>query len=349
MGMDKSVFKTRIFRAAAILLSIFIAVFFFELFLRICGPKYFRFNKRSDEYYTNPRGYHLFLRNDGGDNIYGLKYRETAEGYRLPDKISYVENNNEKYNHFILGIGDSFTYGQGVKYEDLYLTRLERLLDKDNRKIKVENRGLDGADINKIFEVYLFESSKRSYPLVIYGFMLNDFGLFGAHKIIGSDFVDINNGGNRWNAWRSNLASVNLIAYVMERRRLHNHTMKAYLDAFKGEYARLGFKTLGQLNQGIKSKGGTLVITLFPLIYNFKNHPFREIHDKISRFCIQENIPFLDLLPAFSEYRPEELWVNPTDYHPNEIAHRIAAENIYHFLKKGNLLKSLTDKYSIDD
>ena len=35
------------------------------------------------------------------------------------------------------------------------------------------------------------------------------------------------------------------------------------------------------------------------------------------------------------------LWVHPTDHHPNEVGHRIAAEEIYRFLKQEGLLDLL--------
>lgn len=345
MGNPK--LKIRFFKVSAVFLAVIIPVLFFEVYLRIRGPKYYRFNERSDEYYTNPRDYHIPLRREGANIVYGLRYRESPQGYRLPGSISYVKDEQEKLSNFILGIGDSFAYGQGVKYRDLYLTRLEKLLNGDNYQVSIKNCGLDGVDLDRILEVYLLESAQQSWPLVIYGFVLNDFLIPKTYNIVGSDFIDINNGGNRWNFWRNNFATINLIAYAIEKRRLHDYTLRAYLDSFRGEGARSGFKLLRELNRSIKSKGSSLVIVLFPLIYNFKNYPFKEIHDKISSFCIRENIPLLDLLPAFSKYKPEELWVNPTDYHPNELAHKIASDNIYVFLKDNNLLETLTGRYQI--
>jgi hypothetical protein len=36
------------------------------------------------------------------------------------------------------------------------------------------------------------------------------------------------------------------------------------------------------------------------------------------------------------------LWIHPTDHHPNGVAHRIAAEEIYRFLKQEHLLELLS-------
>jgi hypothetical protein len=80
---------------------------------------------------------------------------------------------------------------------------------------------------------------------------------------------------------------------------------------------------------------------LFPLLHEFHDYPFQEIHDKVRDFCRKYDILLLDLLPAFSEHKAESLWAHPTDYHPNEIAHRIAAEEIHTFLKRHGLLETL--------
>ncbi len=124
---------------------------------------------------------------------------------------------------------------------------------------------------------------------------------------------------------------------------MHNYTVQAYLDAFRGKKAKRNFETLRELNQRIELNGSKMVIVLFPLVYNFKKYPFKEIHDKLSMFCNNENIPLLDLLPAFSKYKAEELWVNPTDHHPNEIGHRVMADELYSFLNRNNLLDELTE------
>jgi hypothetical protein len=40
----------------------------------------------------------------------------------------------------------------------------------------------------------------------------------------------------------------------------------------------------------------------------------------------------LDLLPSFGEHEGPELWVHPSNQHPNEIGHQIAGEALWRFL-----------------
>lgn len=200
----------------------------------------------------------------------------------------------------------------------------------------VKNCGQVGAGIGEIREIYLHETARRSYPLVIYGFVLNDFGL--SESINGSDFIDLNNGDNRWMPIRDVSKIVNLVMFCIDKYRLSRITKQAYLDAFRGERFKEGSELLLEINQRIRSNGGVLVVMIFPLLYDFDNYPFKEIHDKIIAVCADAKIPVLDLLPAYSRWRDIELWANPTDQHPNELAHRIAAEQLYNFLIEQKLI-----------
>ena len=314
------------------LLATILVIGLLEISLRKFGSQYLRFNNVSQEYYTNPRGYHDVIRKEGEHSIYGLKYNEDSMGYRLPDR--YDEGQIEKPQIHFVGLGDSFTYGRGVRYKDIYLTRLEKLLNQDAKKGEVKNYGIVGAGIQDIFNVYIRESTALPQgSIVIYGFVLNDFGLKCANPIKGLDFIDINNGGNKFNIFRKRSALVNIFFHAIEKRRINTTTIKAYLESFEGDNAEKGFDVLRKFTQTVLDDNNIPLVVLFPLLYDFENYRFSPIHKKIELYCKNNQILLLDLLPAFSQYKAEQLWVNYSDHHPNEIAHKIAADEIYRFVK----------------
>ena len=68
---------------------------------------------------------------------------------------------------------------------------------------------------------------------------------------------------------------------------------------------------------------------MFPFLHGLDgDYPFAPIHEVVRTFCHEEGIHTLDLRNAYRDYRGPELWVHPTDQHPNEIAHAIAASAI---------------------
>ena len=304
-----------------------------EVALRFWGAPYYRFNNRSMEYYTNPRGYHSPLREEGRYTIYGLEYRATEEGYRLPDAPARARPDGQA---LILGLGDSFLFGRGVRYADLYATRLGDALRHEGCGTGVRNCGVVGHDLPQILDTYRKEASKKRYPLVLYGFTLNDFGL--PAKVFGSDLIDINNGGNVFDRLRSASKLYDLIRRSLDKLRLHRVVIEAYHQAFRGEDAAAKFEMFRRLRREVEAREGALVVVLFPLLYDLRHYPFQDIHEKLAAFCEKEGIPLLDLLPAFSRYEAEELWANPTDHHPNETAHGIAARELHDFLVKNALV-----------
>lgn len=328
--------RKKIFSILTVVLSLVAVLAPLELALRLFEPKYHRFNEKSQEYYTNPRGYHYVVRMDGDHLVYSVLYNFTTDYYRLPRSVNR-DHAFEGKSYDILGLGDSFAFGTGVKYDDLFLVRLEDMLARSGRNLRIKNCAVPGANIGFIFETCLKETRSHAYPLVIYGFVLNDLGVPDKDKIIGTDFIDQNNGGYTYNPWRKRFAIINFICTRIEKTRLNNVTIKAYLKAFEPENATKKLKHFKGLADHIKEGGGHFLVVIFPLLYDFSDYPFAKCHEVISEFCAKNQIQVLDLLPAFSKHEAKDLWVNPTDHHPNEKAHQIAAEELFRVLENGGI------------
>jgi len=144
----------------------------------------------------------------------------------------------------VLGLGDSFTFGQGVRFEDIYLRRLEKLFKQDGLDVAVNIASCFGYDLPQICDVYRIESACRTYPLVIYGLVLSDFLPADRHELVGPDHIDFNNGGYTFRRWRERVASFNFVAQSLEVIRLDWVTRKAYLDSFRGPNADARFQAL---------------------------------------------------------------------------------------------------------
>jgi len=330
---DSSKAKMFSFRVVAILLSFLLTAGALEICLRIFGPPYYRFNNLSEEYYTNPRGYHDVIRKEGRHTVYGLTYHEDNRGYRISSVDDYAPA--EVTEKQIIGLGDSFLYGRGVRYEDICLTRLEKLLDNGQNSVAIKNCGVVGAGIREVADIYARESdSLPSGSLVIYGMVLNDFGIEFSDSIKGLNFIDINNGGNTFSTLRKTSALINFISHRIDTRRLHTSTLEAYLESFESESAENGFEMLEELNHRVQENESELMVVVFPLLYDFEKYRFKSIHEGIESFCDSHQILYLDLFPAFSRHTAEDLWANPTDHHPNETAHGIAADEIAAFVEE---------------
>jgi hypothetical protein len=85
-------------------------------------------------------------------------------------------------------------------------------------------------------------------------------------------------------------------------------------------------KLMGRL---CAERGVPLVIAIFPLFGQPLDHryPFGDIHAQVAQAAAAAGAKVVDLLPAYRGLRWDLLVVDGTDdEHPNEIAHRIAAD-----------------------
>ena len=81
------------------------------------------------------------------------------------------------------------------------------------------------------------------------------------------------------------------------------------------------------------------VVAIFPIFYRIgKDYPFKEQHDYVARTLRERGIDVIDLRSAYDGYRDEQLWVHPIDHHPNDLAHRLAAQQIEAWLRAQKIL-----------
>jgi len=84
-----------------------------------------------------------------------------------------------------------------------------------------------------------------------------------------------------------------------------------------------------------------LVAVVFPLFGIAMNahYPFYPIHEKINALLESLTVAHIDLSSIYAGIPLERLQVIPgVDRHPNEIAHRMAAERLYLWLEEQKLL-----------
>jgi lysophospholipase L1-like esterase len=237
-------------------------------------------------------------------------------------------------------IGDSFTEGMGVKEEDAYPRVLHRLLNTgaDAGRWEVLNCGRRGYDFPALFD--LFETVLALEPdVVVYGMVLNDAvktEAFQARQAYLNDWI-LDRGrmfrddaGPRLSPWDSRL-----FAFVRDRVssvRIGRDTTQWYRDMY-GEPNRAGWERtqeyLREMNQRMQARGGSFLVASWPLLVGLQGrYPFADVEETIGRFLIAAGIPQHRLLGALYGRPEATLWVHPVDHHPNETAHRLAAESL---------------------
>lgn len=240
----------------------------------------------------------------------------------------------------ILGIGDSFTFGAGVRNEDTFLSRLERSLNagREGPRFEVINCGV--ASYNTSDEVIYLENRWAAYDpdLVLLTFVINDAyddAVFGPlHRGYVEEATRLVQTRQVWGS--------RFLAWALDRwlrTREGRRTREIYLSQFSDDPmieghnwgdCRRGFERARDLG---RRNGFRFAIVIFPELHALDgDYPFESLHTMARAEAERLGIPVLDLLDAFRGHRAEDLWVHPTDHHPNEVGHAIAAEAIREFL-----------------
>lgn len=104
------------------------------------------------------------------------------------------------------------------------------------------------------------------------------------------------------------------------------------LTGYSGAIWHQQTERLRELRELCRVYDADFAIVLFPFLHDLEDKRFHQAYAQLERFCEQEDIPFLSLLPTLQNNAQEELVVNRYDPHPNERAHALAAEAVEQFL-----------------
>lgn len=256
------------------------------------------------------------------------------EGFRDNDYPLIKSQNTFR----IIGLGDSFTYGSGIKdVNDIYLKKLEALLNQNNiQNYEVLSFAKPGINTKKEIEILKDDALKYNPDMVILGYFLND-------------FTDVDNqikckSRERtipfFGFWLRNLSYL----YYFIETRINKLIERMHLECAYGEYLdhvfeseknkEDNFKYFEELSKISKENNAELIVVIFPMIYDLKNYHFNEAHKFVKETGKKYNFVVIDLLPYYQEYTEKEIIVNTYDIHPNELGHEIAAQAIYEVIKK---------------
>ena len=277
-------------------------------------------------YPTNPRGY--FNSDCTIDHVYN------SVGWR--DREHVVEKPVGTFR--ILGLGDSYVFGQGVKPRDRCLDRLPIELSREwpTAEFETINTGQSGYNTGQEFQILQKCGWKYSPDLVILHFVPNDIEQnIYTEKPKVEFFTEYTTSflGTDWMSQHSEvwaLARRKLLGQLKGRDYIRQSVESFATQPEKWEGCRHPISEMAKECQ--QRKVGFLVV-VFPFFISLNgDYPFQPIHDRVKNFCGESKIPCLDLRETFRRFAGPELWVHPVDQHPNETAHQLTAVAIADFI-----------------
>ncbi len=261
--------------------------------------------------------------------------KKNALGYRgkMPPK---AEEAREPGEMRIGVLGDSFAFGHGIaKDEDLFSEVLEKKLRDHEVNARVYNLGQLGLGTDReLTRLALLYVNKYAFDMIILAYVMNDHFSEGDYP---PEVMEV---------LKKMVNPPPLVEAVITRSLFLSYLWHRFVSfrqpAFL-EYDRMSLKLYRSPNikkrfmqdmrrivRFCKNNGAKLLVVTFPMMLKtWDQYALGEIHRELGEFWQAQGVQALDLLEEYQKYPPKKLIVNKLDTHPNEFAHRIAADKIY--------------------
>ena len=236
-------------------------------------------------------------------------------------------------------IGDSYTFAPYMQFTDPFPKVLERMLNLNaiTSRAEVINYGVPAYSTSH--EIATTDRAIRDEAdAILLQITLNDPEI-KPYRPKGITVFD-SFGGLKLTGWKGRIlqhwATARLIA-----TRIHNEkTKRDYIAYFNNLFTKpANWKSFESSMRSIvakaRSSGKPIFAAIFPLfgLPLDDNYPFFSCHEKVVALLRELQVPHTDLFGLYKGIPLDRLQVMPgEDRHPNEIAHRMAAEHLYDWL-----------------
>lgn len=321
MGTDRDGRRPRRARGIAANLALLAAtlvvlVLAAEVGLRLFGTR------RGDWYAAGPERL-VFLRDHVRRNAQGFRDREFSAA---PTPST----------HRILAVGDSFTFGDGIpRVEDTWPRVLERLLAASGIAAEVLNLGVPGTNTSFQRRLLLEKGYRLQPERIVLGFVLNDPEPPGANREIVPSrlFLPLI-------PWRSADALMTRASYGYAWARgkknqiLERFGWKETYDDYVHSLFRPGpewdafVAEAHGLVEDATARRVAVTVALFPMFHDLEKEPFARETAQAAEVFREAGAEVIDLMEIYRGKPTADLCISPTNAHPDEQAHRLAAEAI---------------------
>jgi lysophospholipase L1-like esterase len=311
-------------------------------------------------------GYHYSYRPGARVNLHGIHYEINNLGLRdrpLKQEKSYGTRR-------VLNIGDSLTFGYGVRLEETFAKKLENLLNEEGTKTYESiNFGVDGYSVSQELGFFKDKGFLLNPDLIILWLFIDDIYRCDYRFALGSRQGCHYEGIihdlytmllSRWHTlWAVHaIGERGFMPWFREITQGQNGESSTSLwdsrfvdsrplDEEKWQqFVRqlLEFQSLAKT-----ISADFLVVNLPELNWQNGNYKFSYFNQAVKNFCQLHGIHYFDILPVLQKRDPQAYWYSLCDPHYNALAHSVVAETIYLYLQQTLLLPEEVDNRAAHD
>ncbi len=242
----------------------------------------------------------------------------------LRDNDFELEPRPDEYR--VVAIGDSFTFGAGVQLQDCWTEVLERELEAVHEgPVEVINAGFVSGHKPPGYAPWLARDGVRLQPdVVLVGLCLNDLhpkiSLYAYRKVRPVPWFE---------------GAFELLNYVQRRHVNRDPELRRFFGYVKHDpsYWNETSAALVRTRDDMRAAGIRFVVVILPVVSGFgDDYPYHSLINMVAEFCASEGIEHVDLRERVLVGDERELWVHPTDQHPNDRGQRLIGEGVFEYL-----------------
>jgi len=225
-------------------------------------------------------------------------------------------------------VGDSFTFGNGVAFEDTLGERLARELARLGRPAAVFNCGVPGYNAGHAAITARERALALDLDLLVYVFFANDLEPSPERHEVPEDAVIDPLHGFPLRSALGQWCAVHVKRWLASRGVDVDARTRAawHANLEQGGSARLE-AALDELAAACAARGVPLVVAIYPFLAPPETNPFAEVDDFAATACAARALPCVELREAF----PDDsalygYWSSTWDSHPDGAGHQRAAE-----------------------
>lgn len=259
-------------------------------------------------------------------------WRKNSDSFR--DDVEYDLGPVPAGKRRVTFVGDSFTAGHGVaNVADRFVNRVRAARPDWDVQAWAINGWDTGRELAFIEErVPQYTKGRYGFDEVVLVYCLNDaFDIVPGIGDLGERIQAAHQRGVLADSsWLFDILRFVWIASTDED--IGRYFPKAQA-AHSGEVWERQKERLTRMRDVVAAQGGRLSVVTWPMLQRLGgDYPFRETHEKLDAFWKSAGVAHLDLLGVFEDRSASDLVVGRLDAHPNEEAHRLAADAILKFL-----------------
>jgi lysophospholipase L1-like esterase len=232
-------------------------------------------------------------------------------------------------------MGDSFTYGNGVREDERFSNLVGAALR--DRHVEVLNFGFPGNNWPEHVRTLERRVLRLRPDFVLLQWGTNDIEL--DEHVAGRPKTPPLIADRDWHEWlyaRSALYTMLNAQWVRwQIRKTMGDSYDHYLVRLYGDPASEGARRADAAMRRFvalaRERGVGVGVVLFPdaAVSLGLDYPYQFMHDGVAAICHDEGLTCVDLLPEYRKVADRfALWVTPLDAHPSPLANRLAAEAI---------------------